>query len=183
MGVKSLMVTSEGVAYPNHKYLAQSLKKLARLQRRLSRKPKDSRRREKARIAVARLHERIANQRNDAIHKLTATIVAEYDVICVEQLQVKKMLGKRKWSRSIADASWGEARRQLNYKAKWHAKRVVEVGLFFPSSQLCSACGYQNKETIDLAIRAWLCPSCQASHDRDVNAARNILAEGLRLVS
>ena len=183
MGIKSLTVTSDGQEHPNHKYLGKSLKKLVRLQRKLSRKPKESKRREKARVQVARLHETIANQRVDALHKLTAELIADYDIICVEKLKVRNMMRNRKLSRSIADVSWGELVRQLQYKAAWHGRQLAEISTFFPSSQLCSSCGHQNEAARNLAVREWLCPKCGDSHDRDVNAARNILREGLRLIS
>ena len=183
MGIKHFVTTSDGTTYENHKYLSKSEKKLVKLQRRLSRKSKGSRNREKARIQVARLHKHIANQRKDTLHKLSTQLIRENDIICIEDLSSQKMVKDRRLSKCIQDASWYEFRRQLEYKASWYGKKVIVIDKTFPSSQLCSSCHSLWEGTKDLSVRKWTCPVCGELHDRDHNAAVNILNEGLRLLA
>lgn len=183
LGIKDLAITSDGKKYVNNKYTYQAEKQLARLQRSLSRKSKGSKNRNKARIKVARLQEKVANRRKDTLHKVTTELVRNYDVVCIEDLNAKGMEKNHHLAKSVADASFGEFRRQLEYKAAWCGKRISVIDRFYPSSQLCSCCGTQWAGTKELSVRKWTCPKCGAIHDRDVNAAKNILNEGIRLLA
>ena len=182
LGIRDFVITSDGDKYSNPKYLRQSLNKLAKLQRELSRKTRGGFNWDKARIRVARLYERITNQRKDMLNKLSSELVRKYDVICIEDLQVSNMIKNHNLAQSISDASWSEFVRQLEYKSKWYGKELIKVDRFFPSSQTCNVCGYINKATKNLAVRTWICPNCNAKHDRDINASINILHEGMRTV-
>ena len=181
LGLSAIAITSGGDDYPNHKHLSKSAKKLAHEQRKLSRKSIGGRNYEKQRIKVAKVHEQIAAKRNDSIHKMTTELVRNNDFIVMEDLAVANMMKNRKLSKAIADASWGEIRRQLEYKCMWYGRTFVQVDRFYPSSQLCE-CGYQNALVKNLQIRFWICPKCGMERDRDANAARNILREGTRML-
>jgi putative transposase len=163
----------------NQRFFQQDEKRLARLQRRHARKRKGSKNREKARRKVAKRYARIAESRHDFQHKLTTRLIRENQTICVESLAVKQMVQHPTLSKAIADVGWGELLRQLDYKAAWYGRTLVKIDRWYPSSKTCSACGFV-LETLDLDERTWTCPQCGGHHDRDINAAQSILAEGLR---
>ena len=180
LGIKDFCVASDGMVEANPKYWKKSLDKLAKLQKRLSRKTKGSSNRNKARMKFARLHEKIANQRKDFLHKLSYQIIRDYDMVCLEDLQIKNMVKNHKLAQAITDASWSEFVKFLEYKAKWYDKKVIKIDKFFASSQTCHVCGSVNPETKDLKVREWICPQCNTYQDRDLNASINILNEGLK---
>jgi putative transposase len=178
VGLKSLAVLSDGETIDNPRWYRTQTRKLRRAQKALSRKMKGSRNRGKARVVVARLHQKIRNQRNDFLHKLSTDLIRHNDLVSIEDLNVRG-LAKTKLSQSVLDASWGMFRAMLEYKADRNNVHLIVIGRFFPSSKTCGACGLVNAD-LTLADRDWICP-CGVHHDRDLNAARNIDQEGARL--
>lgn len=181
VGIKDFCIDSNGNKIENPKYLSKSLDKLNKEQRKLSKKKLGSKNWDKQRIKVARVYEHITNQRNDFLQKLSTTLVRENQIICVEDLNVSGMVKNHKLARSISDVSWSKFFNILDYKAYSHGTEIIKVPRFYASSQICSSCGWQNTETKDLSVRKWICPKCGKTHDRDVNAAINILHKGLEI--
>ena len=179
VGIKEFYSDSNGNTVSNPKYLEKSQRKLIREQRRLSRKQKGSNNRSKQRVKVAKVHEKITNQRNDFLQKQSTMLVSENQTICIEDLNVKGMIRSHKLARSIASASWSKFFAMLEYKAVWYGNDIIKVPTMYPSSQTCSCCGYKNPLVKNLAIRKWECPKCHKIHDRDTNASINILNKGL----
>ena len=183
VGIKEFYTDSNGNLVNNPKHLEKSTKKLIREQRRLSRKVKGSSNRNKQRIKVAKVHEKITNQRNDFLHKLSTMLVRENQTICIEDLNVKNMAKNHKLARSISSVSWSKFFEMLEYKSAWYGSTVVRIPTNYPSSQTCGCCGYKNTLVKNLSVRKWECPVCHEKHDRDTNAARNILNKGLQMVA
>ena len=177
VGVKSFVVLSTGESIANPKYYARAEKRLAKAQRRLARKKKGSKNRDKARKKVARLHAKIADQRRDYQHQLSTRLIRENQMICVESLAIKNMLKNHCLAKAISDVGWGEFLRQLEYKATWYGRTLIKIDRFYPSSKTCSACG-SVLEALTLEVREWVCDNCGVCHDRDINAALNLLAAG-----
>ena len=183
VGIKAFYSDSNGNTVSNPRYLERAMRKLIREQRRLSRKQKDSNNRGKQRLRVARVHEKIANQRNDFLQKQSTMLVRENQTICVEDLNVKGMIRNHKLAKSIASVSWAKFFEMLEYKASWYGNELHRVPTMYPSSQTCSSCGYRNPRIKNLSIRIWECPKCHAVHDRDTNAGINILKKALQMQS
>lgn len=181
LGLKDLIVTSDGVKFGNNKYMGQYEKELAKAQKHLSRKIKGSNSFERQRRKVARIYEKITNSRMDNLHKVSLRLVSDYDVIMLEDLNVGGMVKNHKLAKRISDASWGTLVELLKYKADWNDRRIVKINRFYPSSKICCECGWEN-QNLNLSIREWTCGNGHIL-DRDINAAKNILKEGLRVIS
>jgi putative transposase len=184
LGIKDLIISSDLKTKnePNPKNTYKYQDKLKKLQAHLSKKVKGSSNRNKARLKVTKIHKKITNSRKDAIHKATTNLVRNNDIIIMENLKTRNMLRNRKLAKAISDASFGEIKRQLEYKCNWYNKVLVKIGTFYPSSKTCSACGWIN-QSLTLKDRRWSCTQCAINHDRDINASKNILREGLRCIS
>lgn len=182
LGIKDLLITSDGEKIDNLKLTKKYEKKLAKEQRRLSHKAKGRKNWNKQRIKVARIHEKIQNTRIDHLHKISHQLISENQVIVSEDLAVSNMVKNHNLAKAISDCGWYELTRQLTYKAEWNGRTYIKIGRYVPSSQTCNICGYVNKDTKDLSVREWICHECGTKHDRDINAAINILNEGLRLL-
>ena len=190
LGLENFAILSTGEKVGNPRYLTSLSKKLIREQRVLSRrvllakkkgrKLSDCSNYQKQKVKVARIHERISNQRRDFLNKLSTELIKNHDVICLEDLASKNLMKNHHLARAIGDVSWHEFVRQLSYKADWYGKKIAQISRWFPSSQLCSNCGFSSGKK-SLSVREWTCEKCNTHHDRDINASVNILKEGLRL--
>lgn len=192
LGITDFAILSDGRKIDNNKFTSKMEKKLKREQRKLSRRALnaknsgvnllDAKNYQKQKLIVARLHERVKNQRDDFLNKLSTEIIKNHDIICIEDLNTKGMLRNHKLAKSISDVSWSAFVTKLEYKAEWYGKTIVKVSRWFPSTQICSDCGHQDGKK-SLEIREWTCSVCHEHHDRDINASKNILAEGLRTLA
>lgn len=182
LGIKDLLITSDGEKFNNIRTANKYANKLAKEQRKLSHKVKGSNNWNKQRIKVARIYEKIRNTRIDNLHRISHKLISENQVIVSEDLDIEGMRQNHHLAKLISDCGWYELTRQLSYKADWNNRQYIKVDRFFASSQTCNCCGYVNKNTKDLSVREWTCPECGIVHDRDMNAAKNILDEGIRIL-
>lgn len=182
LGLKDFVITSDGYKYKNNRYTKTYQTKLKKAQQHLSRKKKGSNRYQKQKLKVAKLHKKITNSRLDNLHKVSTELITKYDTIILEDLNIKGMIKNHKLSKHIADASWSKFVTLLTYKAEWNDKQIVKIDRFFPSSKTCNCCGYIN-QNLKLSMREWTCPSCHTKLDRDLNASKNILKEGYKILS
>ncbi|QSF47867.1 IS200/IS605 family element transposase accessory protein TnpB [Paenibacillus tianjinensis] len=175
LGLKDFAITSDGQIINNPKYFRSSEKKLAKLQKSFARKQIQSKNREESRVKVAKMYEKIANQQKDFLQKLSSKIINDNQVIVIEDLHVKNMMKNSLLAKVISEASWSNFRRMLEYKGKWYGREIIVAPTYYPSSQLCSICGHKNKDIKKLNVRQWTCPICNTDHNRDINAAKNLL--------
>jgi len=182
LGIKDFVITSDGFKYKNNRYTKTYAKKLKENQQHLSRKVKGSNRYNKQKLKVATIHKKITNSRIDNLHKVSTELIKKYDTIFLEDLNIKGMIKNHKLAKHISDASWSKFISMLEYKALWNDKEIIKIDRFFPSSKQCNSCGYIN-QNLKLDIREWTCPSCKTKLDRDLNASKNILKEGIKIIS
>jgi putative transposase len=182
LGIKDFVITSDGYKYKNNRHIKTYAKKLKEQQQHLSRKTKGSNRYQTQKLKVATIYKKITNSRLDNLHKVSTELIKKYDVIVLEDLNIKGMVKNHKLSKHIADVSWSKFIEFLTYKAEWYEKQIVKIDRFFPSSKTCNCCGYIN-QNLKLDMREWTCPSCHTKLDRDLNASKNILNEGYKQIS
>lgn len=181
LGLKDFVITSDGYKYKNNRYTKTYQTKLKKAQQHLSRKKKGSNKYKEQKLKVARIHKKIANSRLDNLHKVSTELIKKYDVIFLEDLNIKGMMQNHKLAKHISDVSWSKFITLLTYKAEWNDKQIVKIDRFFPSSKTCNCCGYIN-QNLKLDMREWTCPSCNTKLDRDLNASKNILKEGYKII-
>jgi putative transposase len=182
LGIKDFVITSDGYKYKNNRYTKTYTKKLKEQQQHLSRKTKGSNRYNKQKSKVATIYKKITNSRIDNLHKVSTELIKKYDLIVLEDLNIKGMIKNHKLSKHISDVSWSKFIELLTYKAQWNDKKIIKIDRFFPSSKTCNSCGYIN-QNLKLDMREWTCPSCKTNLDRDLNASVNILKEGYKQIS